>query len=131
MKLSKFLSFVVFATVFSLLYVYQQSEIIRLAYACQKNQGMYQDLLDKNSALRYNIERNASLTRIGDKVSRGDEFQMPDSYQLVKAYPQGDLLRLSHKSPKPQNIIAQFFSVKRQAEAKTIPSSFSLAVDNR
>ena len=89
MRLNKFLSMAFFVTFFSLLYVYQQSEIIRLAYAGQKQRMVFQDLLDKNSVLRYNIERSASLVSIGSNISGNSDFQMPDKYQLVKLTPLG------------------------------------------
>ena len=64
MKLSKFFSAVVFITSFSVLYVYQQSEIFRLAYLGQKKQSVFTELLDKNTALKYNINKSSSLVKV-------------------------------------------------------------------
>lgn len=120
MKLPKFLSLIAATTLFSLLYVYQQSEIFRLAYDGQKRIVSYQDLLDKNNVLRYNIEKNGSLTRIGTKIAGNGDFQMPDSYCLVKlSYPLNGLL-VNQYAPKKETMLSRIFSIKREAQAKTI-----------
>jgi len=126
MNLSRFLLLTVVATMMCVLYVYQQSEIFRMAYAGQKQLGDYQDLLDKNAVLKYNIEKSASLIRIGMKINQATDFQMPDTFQLVRLEKplEGQSL-VSHQS-KRQSLAARIFSVKRQAEAKTINSSASL-----
>ncbi|MFH1440832.1 MAG: hypothetical protein ABIH18_02155 [Candidatus Omnitrophota bacterium] len=123
MKLPKFLSLIVFITLFSLLYVYQQTEIFLLAYDGQKKQSILQDLLDKNTILRYNIARNVSLTRIGNKISNNVDFQMPDAYRLVKLSQPLDSLDVSQYVPKKESMIARIFGIKTQAEAKMISPS--------
>ncbi len=123
MKLPKFLSVIVFITVFSLLYVYQQTEIFLLAYDGQKKQAVLQDLLDKNNILRYNIARNASLTRIGNKISSNADFQMPNAYRLVKMAQPLDSLKVRQYTPKKESLIASIFGIKTQAEAKMISPS--------
>jgi hypothetical protein len=121
MKVRKFLSVSAFITCFSLLYVYQQTEIFRLAYVGQKNQASFEDLLDKNSILRYNKERNASLVYIGDRILGGGEFQLPDTYHLVRLSPPKENLKIKTASlNKQQPLFSRIFSIKRQAEAKTI-----------
>lgn len=123
MRLIKFLSTVVFIAYFSLLYVYQQTEIFRLGYAGQKRQATYEDLLDKNTLLRYNISRNASLVRIGDKISGLADFQMPDSYRLVRLAPSSrEGMRAKEALPKQETVLSRLFGIKRQAEAKTVNS---------
>jgi len=120
MKVSKFLLLVLVFTAFILLYVYQQSEIFRLGYLIDRKHDKFQDSLDKNALLRYNVQKNASLIHLGDKLSRCADFQMPDTYRLVKViYPVTNprsYIQLARK----ENIIARIFGVKRQAEAKTI-----------
>lgn len=120
MRLSKFLLTISFITLFSLLYVCLQTEIFRLGYVAEKNQAVFQDLLDKNSILRYNIERKASLVRIFNKVSECADYEMPDTYQLVRLTSLKEGLATRARSPKRENFVSRFFSIKRQAEAKTI-----------
>jgi len=120
MRLNKFLSIVVFITFFSVLYVYQQSEIIRLAYAGQKHHVVFQDLLDKNSVLRYNIEKNSSLVNIGNSLSNRSDFQMPDKYQLVKLVPTSEGVTLAEADGNKPGIVSRIFGLNRRAEAKTV-----------
>jgi len=120
MRLNKFLSTVTIFTLFSILYVYQQSEVFRLAYVGQKKQSVFQDSLDKNSVLRYNINRNTSLVYIGNKVLSNADFQMPDSYRLVHLISSGEAVATSRSQGDRENIISRLFGIKRQAEARTI-----------
>lgn len=121
MRLLKFLSVIVTVTFFSLLYVWQQTEIFRLAYEGQRRQAAFQTLLDKNTVLRYNIERNASLVRIGDKVSAVKDFQMPDAWRLVRlAQPVEESKRPLKQAQEAKGVLANLFGLKRQAEARTI-----------
>jgi len=109
-----------FTTGLCLLHVYQQTEIFHYAYAGQKKLAVMQDLLDKNVLLRYNIERNTSLTRLGAKVCDGKEFEMPNTYRLVRLQqPQAAVPAVRPQANKP-NIFARLFGVTREAEAKTI-----------
>jgi len=125
MKLSKFLIIVVFITHLSLLYVYQQTEIFRLGYVGQKTQTSLDDLLDKNAILRYNIARSASLVEIGDKISRVADFQMPDTYRLVRLAPSRGGVRIKEALPARQTLLTRIFGIKSQAEAKTVNPSTS------
>lgn len=114
------MSVVGFITCFSLLYVYQQSEIFRMAYVGQKNHVEFQELLDKNSQLRYNIGRSASLVQIGSKISDSTEFQMPDSYKLVRLAPSREGYSLRDESSGRQTLLSKIFGIKSQAEARTL-----------
>lgn len=125
MKLSKLLSLVMFITCFSLLYVYQQTEIFRLAYLGQRKQAYFNDLLDKNSILRYNIEKNASLACIGNQISMTTDFKMPDTYRLMRLVPSQERIRLKEESHKKETIFSRLFGIKAQAEARTISTSTS------
>lgn len=120
MKLSKFLSLACFITLFSLLYVYQQTEIFRLAYMGQKKMASFEELLDKNCILRYNIEKNGSLACIGNKISDYADFQMPDKYQLVRLAPARRPRALKKPSSPGQGLFSKAFGIRRQAEAETI-----------
>ena len=121
MRLSRFLTLTFLVTSFSLLYVWQQTEIFRLAYIGQSNFSAFQELLDKNTVLRYNIGRNASLVRIASKVEQGLAFQMPQGYHLVKLTgSRKDMLRLVKQPAKRESLASRIFGIKREAEAKTI-----------
>ena len=121
MSVSRFLKSVILITSFSLLYVYQQTEIFRMAYVGQRKLSTYEELLDKNSILRYNIQSNASLVQIGKKISGSTDFQMPDSYRLVRLGPSGEGISSAEGLANKESVFSRIFGVKRQAEAKTIP----------
>jgi hypothetical protein len=120
MRLTRFLSVTVFITSFCVLYVYQQSEIFRLAYLGQNKQATFNELLDKNTALRYNIKKNSSLVSIGSRISGTNEFQMPDNYRFVKFISSKDGLKLADQNQDRTGLLARIFSLKREAQAKTI-----------
>lgn len=118
MKIPKFLLIAFTFTFFSLLYVHQQTEIFRLAYQGQKRFTIFQDLLDKNTILRYNIDKNASLVRIGNRVSGNNNYEIPSTYRLVRSESSEEVKfsQYVHRN----NILAHLFEIKKQAEANTI-----------
>jgi len=120
MRLVKFLSITIFVTSVSLLYVYQQSEIFRLAYLGQKQQVFFNELLDKNTVLKYNINKGSSLVRIGNKVSASDDFQMPDTHRFVKFISSRDGLKVVQQSLPRPTLLARIFGINREAQAKPI-----------
>lgn len=119
MKLSKFLLTVVFISMFSLLYVYQQTEIFLLAYEGERKEADTQDLLDKNNILRYNINRNASLISIQETISGQEDFQMPESCEFIRLTASLEGKSVAGPS-KDKSLLARIFGIKRQAEARTI-----------
>lgn len=125
-KLPKFMLLVGFSTLVSLIYVYQQTEVFRFAYDGQKKLSAFQELLDKNAVLRYNIARSASLVQIGNKVSVSLNFQMPNGYRFVKLTQPLEDLKVAQYIPKKENMFARFFAIKRQAEARTIVPTITL-----
>jgi hypothetical protein len=123
-KLSKLIVILAALTVFALLYVWQQTEVFRLAYIGQRNASVFEDLLDKNSILRYNIGKQASLICVGSKIMySGSDFEMPDYYRLVSLEAPVNSVAKGMQPAKRQTLLARVFSVKRQAEAKTITPS--------
>ena len=122
MKLSKFLSLTTFVTCLCLLYVCQQTEIFRLAYIGEKKSVAFHDFLDKNAMLRYNINKNTSLVLIDNRVSGYADFEMPDTYRVVKLANPLEGLKIANQSRtlKLKTIATSLFGIKRQAEARTI-----------
>ena len=120
MKMTKFLSLTIFITSFCVLYVYQQSEIFRLAYLGSRRQNTYNELFDKNTALSYNIKKSSSLVNIGNRISQTHDFQMPDKYRFVKVVASRDGIRPVSQKEGGENLFAAIFSIKREAQAKTI-----------
>ena len=120
MKLSRFVLFVGFLTLVSLVYVWQQSEIFCLAYKGQKRLSAYQALAEKNALLKYCKQSDISLVRISDKLNAEDKFQIPETYRLVRLVsPQNDL-KVKTNPSQGESFLSRLFSVKKQAEAKTL-----------
>ena len=129
MRVPHFVLLCVSATVLSLLYVWQQTEVFHLAYTGQKHLVKFEELLDENSALRYNLTRKTSLTRMGSKVAQNTEFRMPDNYCLVKMpVSEKEIRSGAERSVGNGALLARMFGFKRQAEAKTINPSDAFAV---
>jgi len=127
MRLTRFLSLAFFVTSFSLLYVWQQTKTVCLAYESQKKLTRFQELLDENSVLRYNLKKNTSLVKIGSSVSGAGEFQMPNSYCLVKLSKPVSGVSFAKKGvSRRTNLASRIFGIKKQAEAKTINSILTL-----
>ncbi|MDD4954253.1 MAG: hypothetical protein PHG40_05030 [Candidatus Omnitrophica bacterium] len=120
MRIPKFLSTVFFITAFCLFYVYQQTRIFCLAYEGQKKQVFSQELLDKNTLLRYNIKRNTSLAEISSRLPKCAQLQIPDGYRLVKLESAPLRMRQDMAGSKRETLLSRIFGVKRQAEARPI-----------
>lgn len=88
----------------------------------QKKLVIFQDSLDKNHILRYNIKKDASLVRIGNNVLKVADFQMPDTYRLVRLASPQQGLKLAKQARSQQTLLSRIFGIKRQAEAKTVNS---------
>jgi len=122
MKITKFLFASSILTCICLLYVYQQTEIFRFAYSGHKKVVAFEDLLDKNTVLRYNIKKSGSLIYIGSKISQVADFEMPTTYQRITlAY------RNTHAAAaavalktKKENMLSRVFEIRSQAEANTV-----------
>ncbi|MCM8770758.1 MAG: hypothetical protein NC936_02690 [Candidatus Omnitrophica bacterium] len=117
MRFYKFLFTAIFITTLCLAYVYQQTNIYRLAYTHQKKTQVYQDLLDKNNLLRYNVNVLTSLSFMGSKVLETADFELPATTKIVKLeYPQEKIIVAKDKLMEVLNL----FGLKSQAEAKMI-----------
>jgi hypothetical protein len=97
-----------------------KSEIFRLGYLIDKRQEKFQELLDNNALLRYNVQKSASLIHLSAQLSGCADFQMPDTYRLVKVMYPASSPQLTGRFNQKENIFARIFGVKREAQAKTI-----------
>jgi hypothetical protein len=127
MRLTRFLSVVFLTTLISLLYVWQQTKTISLAYETQRKLSSFQELLDENSVLRYNLKKNTSLVKLGSRISGAGEFEMPNSYCLVKLNkPAEGSSLVKSGAARMTNLASRIFGIKRQAEARTVNSVLTL-----
>lgn len=121
MKLSKFILLIGTITLISLIYLYQETETIKLAYTTSKKSKYYQDLLEQNRNISYNIDTLKSVTLLGNKVlGANSNFEIPKPTQLAELkLKKSKNLKIASSKQKP-NLILSFFSLKSQAEAQTI-----------
>ena len=121
MKLSRFLAVLMSVTILSLVYVWQQTEVLRLAYEGQRHYASFQDLLDANSSLRYNLTKNTSVITMAGRISDTSDFRMPNNYCLVKvSAPKSRTQYVQRPSNPKETLVSRVFGIKRQAEARTI-----------
>ncbi len=116
MKMTRFLAGACTVTLFCLVYVYQQTEIVRLAYAAQKKTIRAQDIVEENARLRFAIDQRASPVQLGARIFKSEDFQMPDSYRLVQV----QQAKMPQEPPRTESLAVRLFGIKRQAQARTI-----------
>lgn len=117
MKFGRFILTALSVTVISLFYVYQQTNIYSLAYTQNKKSQAYQDLLDKNNLLRYNLNVLTSLSFMDNKVLAASDFEMPSEGCVVKmGFPKEKVVIAKNKLAE----VLSIFGFKSQAEAKSV-----------
>ncbi|MFH1201339.1 MAG: hypothetical protein V1674_00400 [Candidatus Omnitrophota bacterium] len=122
MKINKFLICVSVITFLCVVYVRQQTEIVRLAYEGKKKSDKLADLLDQKDILTYNVDVLKSLPNIHlTLLSKQDEFEIAREFRVVK------LVGYKNSTNKfnGKNLLARLLSLKipwleRQAEAYSI-----------
>lgn len=130
MRLTKFLSLAFLVTCFSLVYVWLQTKAVSLAYEGQRRSSRFQELLDENSVLRYNLKHNTSLVKLGLRNSGDGKFEMPNSYCLVKLNKGVEGVRVTKSGASRMSAFAsRILGVKKQAEAKTVNSILTLRAE--
>jgi hypothetical protein len=111
---------VFFLTLASLVYVWQQTEILCLAYKGQRRMSIYQNLTEKNAFLKYCKQSNISLVRLNNRLDEKESFQIPETYRIVRLVSSGRNIKLKASPEKKENFLSRLFSVKGEAEAKTV-----------
>jgi hypothetical protein len=122
MRLPRFFSLLIIATVISLIYVQLQVEIFREAYTGSLNESRLHELLDDNSVLRYNITQLTSAQHVGDKLlSQELNLEFAQAAQISEVrIPFQVAGNLNSQGKKEPNFFAKIFSLKAQAEAKQL-----------
>ena len=84
MKLKYFIICLMALTILSLVYAWQQTEIIKLAYLENNKDKVCKELLDRNQYLRYNLLSQQSALNLGNKFLDGaDNFEIPQQSQML------------------------------------------------
>ena len=126
MKLSKFLMLMLFFTTVALVYIQMQVQIFDLAYQGMNKEKQIQKLIDDKSDVMYNICKLKSVNNLGVKLLQEDsDRQFLDRTDIVRiqspevetATPQ---IALSEQPGRRPNFFSSIFSLRSQAEARTI-----------
>lgn len=129
MRTSRSILYTAVSTVLCLLYVFQQTEIVKLGYRITSAQKVLEACQDRKTSLEYaasslesplNLDKNLFL--------KNDGFQMPEAYKLVKVgVPQGATGAVAQPKLARQTVGSMFKRLAsaalfrgEQAEAKTI-----------
>jgi len=113
MRMIRFLILIGISTVLSLQFVRNQIKIYLLSYQLEKNNLLYEELLDENQILLYDINKLSSLPVISNKLEVSkDEFIIPK--RIVK------LEREEKIAEGRENFFVRLFKSKAIAEAKEI-----------
>lgn len=119
MNLTKFLAILLAVTLLAVLYVYQQSKIIHLAYQEQEKLAFFQRLVDINNNLKYNMSRRMSLASIAELWQEGN-FEWPHPNQLVSFSIVQQTLDDTRRIKQTDSIFTRLFGLKSQAEATPV-----------
>ena len=114
-----FFTIVLAVTLLALLYVYQESKIIHLAYQEQESLAFLETLIDENNHFRYNIDRQVSLVSIKELWQNGD-FEWPGREHLVSSFSVEQSFMDKQQTKNRENLFTRLFGLKSQAEAKSI-----------
>lgn len=128
MRTSRSILFTALGTVLSLLYVFQQTEIVKLGYKITSAQNVLEQCFDRKTSLEYTVFSLESPFNLDKSLLlQKDGFEMPQTYKLVKVGPAKNVAGARVKTARSASRTAgirrlAFLSLfaDKQAEAKTI-----------
>lgn len=116
--MKKFLFGIVIVTLFALSYVHQEVELLKTGYQLRNREKLQAELLDQKDILTYNILALKAPSRLESALSfKGADYRMPERWEVVTLKSEG---RVVSAPIKGRGFLAELFSLKREAEAKTI-----------
>ncbi len=125
MRTSRCIFYTMLGTVLCLLYVFQQTEIVKLGYRIRSAEKVLESCLDKKVALEYTLSSLESPVNIDKSLFlKSDGFEMARSFKLVKLDNKRTIDRTRLAKAGRQSIfkrlaLSTWFTAK-SAEAKTI-----------
>ncbi|MFH1622091.1 MAG: hypothetical protein ABIA97_03100 [Candidatus Omnitrophota bacterium] len=127
MKTSKIITLILIFILFSFLHVFLHTEIIKLGYEVKKNEDKFQELIDNNHILKYNIytlESPYSLDR--HVLLKNANLKALKPFQVLEVYSEPAIEHVDIETSRatwlknPVFVALKKFFVSKQAEAKTI-----------
>ncbi|MFA5038468.1 MAG: hypothetical protein WC732_02175 [Candidatus Omnitrophota bacterium] len=126
MRTSRCVFYTIMATVLSLFYVAQQTEIVKLGYRINRAEHVLEAMRDKKTSLEFTLSSLESPLHLDKSLFlHNNEFEMAQSYKLVKLTPAPAPKTAYAAASKNrfsvfQRLAKLGFFADRQAEAKTI-----------
>ncbi len=126
MTLTKFLKVIVFVTFLSLIYTHMQTKIFDLAYQGKDKEQRIKRLKDENRNITCNILALKSSSYLGVKLlSDNSDMQFGNRDRIITLRTKsshGRKINTLPKQPKvkKKNFLISLFSLRSQAEAKSI-----------
>ncbi|MFH1847817.1 MAG: hypothetical protein ABH825_01205 [Candidatus Omnitrophota bacterium] len=122
MRTCKCIFWILPVTVFALLYVHQQTQLVEVGYKVQADEELYTQLLDRNRVLMYNITQLKSPNILHTRLAASDkEFRVPLEWQIVKAKDTVEPQEMSlARSQEKTGLLGIFRFKTRVAEARPI-----------
>jgi len=126
-KTSKIITLILIFILFSFLSVFLHTEIIKLGYEIKKNEDKFQELIDNNRILKYNIyalESPYSLDR--HVLLKNSNLKALKPFQVLGVYSELTIEQINIEESRPSwfknpvFVTLKKFFVGKQAEAKTI-----------
>ena len=127
MSVYKFLTTTVLATMIALLYVSQQTALVRLSYDIRSKDKMYSDLLDRSKILLYNVRQLESPARLERTLlAKQMKFEVPskECVILVSAASEGSgtkgITRTAGFFGRIRQTAASLFALGPEAQANLV-----------
>ncbi len=126
MKLTQFFKGMVCLTILSLIYINLQMQIFDLAYQGKKKEKEIRRLIDDNGKIFYDVLSLKSASNLGIKLlNEKSQLQFMDKDKIVKLETfepshTDKGMALSQKKERKLSILENLFSLKAQAEARSI-----------
>ncbi len=130
MRTSRCILYTAIVTVLSLLYVYQQTEIVKLGYRITRAENVLQSMRDRRTSLEFTLTSLESPSNLDKNLfmNNNNQYEMAQSFKLVKVAPlssQGVRVASGSKmgfAPLSflKRLARQGIFAPTQAEAKTV-----------
>lgn len=120
MSLKRYIITIFTLTTISLMYVFLQTQIITLGYCVQSKRNLYQQLVDENDSLRYNIKQAESLEILESKITRGKaDFELAGANQISMIVIPKEL-SIAKNNLRQKKSLLNLFGAQREAEARPL-----------
>ncbi len=122
MRTSRCILYTAVGTILSLLYVFQQTEIVKLGYRITSTEKVLEATLDRKTSLEYTV----SSLESPQNLDKNPGFQMPEGYKFVRLSPVSDKGKTAaqavafKQNPILKRLALSSLFAGRQAEARTL-----------